>query len=118
MGYNWAKRKMKKTLFTLLLLGGLGTAALAQNNCPTGYKEVPGSNNNHTGKVVTKSNCTTTTTTENSGQNGVNVGVKAGVNAGYNRSGSTTTTTTEKQQCTPEKTYYYKCEEKKDKDKK
>ena len=115
---------MKKILFTLLLLGGMGIASLAQNNCPTGYKEVPGTNNDHTGKVVTPSQCKTTTTTKNSAQNNVNVGGKADAavvvgNAGYNRTGATTTTTKQTQQCTQEKTYYYKCEsDKKDEDKK
>ena len=115
---------MKKTELLFLLLMGMGAVAMAQNNCPTGYKEVPGNNNNHTGKVVTKSNCTTTTTTKNSAQNNVNVGGKAdakiaGGNAGYSRTGATTTTTKQTQQCTQEKTYYYNCEsDKKDKDKK
>lgn len=111
-------------IVTAIFLMGMGTCVLAQNNCPTGYKEIPGTNNSHTGKVVTKSNCTTTTTTENSSQNNVNVSGKGGVkivggNADYNRAGATTSTTKQTQQCTQEKTYYFNCEsDKKDKDKK
>ena len=124
MGYNWAKKKMKKILIAAILLMGIGTCAFAQNNCQKGYKEVPGTNKDHTGKVVTPSQCKTTTTTKTSAQNNVNVGGNAtikvaGGNAGYSRTGGTTTTTTQTQKCTPEKTYYYKCEsDKKDKDKK
>jgi hypothetical protein len=118
MGYNLANKKMKKTAFVFISLMGLGAVAMAQNNCPTGYKEVPGTNNNHTGKIVTQSNCTTTTTTKNSAQNNANVGANANVTivggtAGYSRNGATTTTTTQNQKCTQEKTYYYNCVENK-----
>lgn len=119
-GYNMAKKKMKKILVTVLFLMGIGTFAFAQNNCPTGYKETPGTNNDHTGKVVTQSQCTTTTTTYNSGQNNWNGNVGGGadikkvanVSAGgsYERKGETNSKTTQTQQCTNEKTYYYKCE--------
>ena len=98
---------------------GMGTFAFAQNNCPSGYKEVPGTNNNHTGKVVTQSQCTTTTKTENSGQNKWKAGadangttpvVSGSVNGSYERIGETKSNTTQSQQCTDEKTYYYRCE--------
>lgn len=113
---------MKKVILTVLFFAGIGTFAMAQNNCPTGYKEVPGTNNDHTGKVVTQSQCTTTTTTNNSGQNnwngnangGASVGVVSGsLGGGYERKGETKSTNTQSQQCTDEKTYYYKCQEEK-----
>lgn len=119
MGYNRAKKKMKKMIASVLFLMGMGTCLFAQNNCPTGYKEVPGTNNNHTGKIVTQSQCTTTTTTNNSGQNNWNgnaggkagVGVVSGsVGGGYERKGETNSQSTQTQQCTDEKTYYYRCE--------
>lgn len=106
-------------IVTALFLMGMGTCVLAQNNCPTGYKEVPGTNNNHTGKIVTQSQCTTTTTTNNSGQNnwGGEANGKAGtpvlsgsLNGTYERKGETNSQTTQTQQCTDEKTYYYRCE--------
>lgn len=120
MGYNWAKRKMKKVIATALFLIGMGTFAFAQdgNICPSGYKAVPASNNNHQVKVVTPSTCTTTTTTTNSGQSNVKAsgGVKV-VGGEYQRTGATTSKTTTTKQCTQEKTDYYNCEPKKEKSK-
>ena len=111
---------MKKLLITAIFLMGIGTCAFAQsNNCPSGYKEVPGSNNDHTGKIVNQSQCTTTTTTNNSGQNNWNAGagakgdvkvVNISGQGGYERKGETSSKTTQTQQCTEEKTYYYRCE--------
>lgn len=110
---------MKKIIVTAIVLMGMGTFAFAQDKCPSGYTEVPGTNNNHTGKIVTQSTCTTTTTTNNSGQNNWNagagvsgsIGVASGsVNGGYDRKGETKSNTTQTQQCTDEKTYYYRCE--------
>ena len=116
---------MKKLLIAAIFLMGIGTCAFAQN-CPTGYKEVPGTNNDHTGKIVNQSQCTTTTTTNNSGQNNWNANAGAGGDVkvinisgqgGYERKGETSSKTTQTQQCTEEKTYYYKCEEDKNKKK-
>lgn len=124
MGYNCAKKTMKKLIVTVLFLIGIGTCAFAQdgnnkNICPDGYKPVPASNNDHQVKVVTPSQCTTNNNTYNSGQNhttgsgeigGKVFGVGASGSGSYTRDGETKSNSTQTQQCTPERTNYYNCE--------